>query len=432
MNGDPALDAATTGGVSEHPYFFTWSAQRGAQPFEITGGQGAHFRLADGSRWLDLGSLSYQASLGHGHPRLVEAVRAQAGRLLLTTPSGAYPEKTALAERLLAHAPPGFEKGKVFFTLGGAEATENALKIARLFSGRHKLVSRYRSYHGASMGALTLSGDHRRPPLEPGLVGVTHVLDCFASRVPGGETIVEGGGSAEALARTLELEGKGTVAAVFLEPVPGANGALVPPPGYWDAVRAACDAHGALLVADCVLNGFGRLGSWYGFEAVGSAAPDLITLSKGITGGYAPLGAVLVSERVARHFDDHVLHAGLTFYGHPLGVGTALEAMRIYEDEKLVERAAELGVRIGARLCALQDRHGARVPRLRHLGLLSGLELMLEPAAYARLKEDVEHRGLYVHWNDRYRTLLLAPPLVIEERDLDAGLDSIEEAIAGA
>lgn len=418
--------------VSEHPFFFTWSAQRDAQPLEITGGDGAHFTLADGSRWLDLGSLSYQASLGHGNRRLIEAVKAQAERLLLTTPSGVYPQKSALARKLLEHAPPSFTGGKVFFTLGGAEATENGLKIARLFTGRHKLVSRYRSYHGASMGALTLSGDHRRPPLEPGLVGVTHVLDCYESRLPGGGTTIEGGGSADALARTLELEGKGSVAAVFLEPVPGANGALVPPAGYWDAVRAACDAHGALLVADCVLDGFGRLGTWYGFESLGSAAPDLITLSKGITGGYAPLGAVLVSERVARHFDDHVLFAGLTFYGHPLGVGTALEAIRIYEDDGLIERAAALGARALARLTALQDRHAVRVPRLRHLGLLSGLELALEPAAYARLKAELDRRRLSVHWNDRYRTLLLAPPLVIAEGDLDAGLDAIEEAIAGA
>lgn len=414
--------------MSEHPYFFTWSAQRTAHPFEIVGGEGAHFVLADGSRWLDLGSLSYQASLGHGHRRVIEAIKAQADRLLLTTPSGSFPEKTELAKKLLAHAPPSFSGGKVFFTLGGAEATENALKIARLFTGRHKLVSRYRSYHGASMGALTLSGDHRRPPLEPGLVGVTHVLDCYASRLPGGATAVEGGGSAEALARTLELEGG--VAAVFLEPVPGANGALVPPAGYWDAVRAACDAEGALLVADCVLDGFGRLGSWYGFEAIGSAAPDLVTLSKGITGGYAPLGAVLVSERVARHFDDHVLYAGLTFYGHPLGVGAALEAVRVYEDAGLVERAARLGEHVRARLEALQDRNAARVPRLRHLGLLSGLELALDPPTYTRLKADVEKRRLYVHWNDRHRTLLLAPPLVIEEHDLDTGLDAIEDAIA--
>lgn len=414
--------------MAEHPFFFTWSAQRNAQPLEIVGGDGAHFTLKDGSRWLDLGSLSYQATLGHGHRRVIDAVKAQAERLLLTTPGGLFPEKTALAETLLTHAPKGFSK--VFFTLGGAEATENALKIARLYTGRHKLVSRYRSYHGATMGALSLSGDHRRPPLEPGLVGVTHVLDCYESRLPGGATIVEGGGSAESLARTLELEGKNSIAAVFLEPVPGANGALVPPAGYWDAVRAACDAHGALLVADCVLDGFGRLGTWYGFEGLGSAAPDLITLSKGITGGYAPLGAVLVSDRVAKHFDDHVLYAGLTFYGHPIGVGAALEALRVYEDDALIERAAVLGRRMGARLIKIQDELGARVPKLRHLGLLAGLELGLEPAAYTKLQAEIDRRRLYVHWNDRYRTLLLAPPLVIEERDLDLGLDAVAEAIA--
>jgi taurine--2-oxoglutarate transaminase len=297
-----------------HPFFFTWTAQQNAVPQAIVGGEGARFRTADGASWLDMASLSYQANLGHGNARIAAAIKGQVDELLLTTPSGIYPAKTALAEKLLAHAPPGFTK--VFFTLGGAEAIENALKIARLATGRHKLLARYRSYHGASMGALSLSGDFRRPPLEPGLAGVVHVLDCYESRLPGGARIVEGGGSAEAIARTLELEGARSIAAVFAEPVPGANGVLVPPRGYWDAVRAACDAHGTLLVADCVLNGFGRLGTFYGFEAIGSAAPDLITISKGLTGGYAPLGAVLVHERVARHFEENVLYAGLTFYGH--------------------------------------------------------------------------------------------------------------------
>src|SRR5262245_19359597 len=173
--------------MADAPFFYTWSAQSKAVPFEIVGGEGAHFDVRSGGRierWLDLGSLSYQATLGHGHARIAGAIERQAKGLLLTVPNGVYPEKEALASALLAHAPPGFTK--VFFTLGGAEATENALKIARLATGRHKLVARYRSYHGATMGALTLSGDHRRPPLEPGLVGVTHVLDCYESRTPGG------------------------------------------------------------------------------------------------------------------------------------------------------------------------------------------------------------------------------------------------------
>jgi taurine--2-oxoglutarate transaminase len=416
--------------VSDHPFFFTWSAQRDARPLEIIGGDGAHFRTADGARWLDLASLSYQANLGHGNRRVGDAIKRQVDSLLLTTPSGIYPAKTALAKALLAHAPPGFSK--VFFTLGGAEATENALKIARMATGRHKLVSRYRSYHGASMGALTLSGDHRRPPLEPGLVGVVHVLDCFESRLPGGAVQIEGGGSAEAIARTLELEGPRSVAAVFLEPVPGANGALVPPAGYWDAVRTACDRHGTLLVADCVLNGFGRLGTYYGFEAIGSAAPDMITLSKGITGGYAPLGAVLVHERVAQHFEDNVLQAGLTFYGHPLGVAAGLEALAVYEDERLIERAATLGDVLAARIFALQDRHPTLVPRARAKGLLAGIELDVDDAGWSRIEAELARLHVMVHPNKRIRTLVISPPLVITESELDDGLERLGFALATA
>jgi taurine--2-oxoglutarate transaminase len=416
--------------VSSHPFFFTWSAQRDAKPQEIVGGEGARFRTRDGAEWLDFASLSYQANLGHGNRRVAEAIKRQADELLLTTPSGAYPAKTELAQKLLAKAPPGFTK--VFFTLGGAEATENALKIARMTTGRHKLVSRYRSYHGASMGALTLSGDYRRPPLEPGLVGVVHVLDCYESRKPGGDRVVEGGGSADALARTLELEGPKSVAAVFVEPVPGANGVLVPPRGYWDELRVACDRHGALLVADCVLDGFGRLGTYYGFEAIGSAAPDLITISKGLTGGYAPLGAVLVHERVAKHFEEHVLYAGLTFYGHPLGVAAALEAMAVYDDERLVERAARLGERLGAGVAALQDRHPALVPRTRALGMLAALELDVDDARWARVERELSRRLLMTHPNKRIRTLIVSPPLVIEEREFDDGLARIESALVAS
>jgi taurine--2-oxoglutarate transaminase len=279
------------------------------------------------------------------------------------------------------------------------------------------------------MGALSLSGDHRRPPLEPGLVGVTHVLDCFESRLPGGARVIEGGGSADALSRTLSLEGSKSIAAVFLEPVPGANGVLVPPAGYWDAVRAACDREGTLLVADCVLDGFGRLGTYYGFEAVGSAAPDLITISKGLTGGYAPLGAVLVHERIAQHFEEHVLWAGLTFYGHPLGVAAGLAAVKAYDDEQLIPRAAQLGKKLEAALFAIQDRHPARFPKARCLGMLGALELAVDGAELARIEQAVEREHLMVHFNPRYATVIVSPPLVIEEAELDDGMHRLEAAL---
>jgi hypothetical protein len=231
----------------------------------------------------------------------------------------------------------------VFFTLSGAEANENAIKIARMVTGRLKMVSRYRSYHGASLGALTLTGDWRRVPLEPGIPGVVHVPDCYCDRCPFGKTLATCQREcATHIGSVLRLEGAGTVAGVILEPVPGANGALVPPPEYWPIVRAATEADGALLIADEVLTGFGRTGTAFGFQHWG-VTPDLITVAKGLASGYATIGAVIVHDRVARHFDDHVLACGLTYYAHPLACAAAVETLKVYEDEQLFARSAALG-----------------------------------------------------------------------------------------
>ena len=272
------------------PFFFTWSKQRGATGLEIVGGEGPWFETADGARWLDFGSLVYSANLGHGHPRMIAAIKAQADRLCLAMPKSVFPEKRALANRLLELAGEGFTK--VFFTLGGSEANENAIKMARLATGRFKVLSRYRSYHGATMGALSLSGDYRRPPLEPALVGAIKAMDCYCDRCPFGQSLASCHRECAAqIDEVLRIEAN--VAAVFLEPVPGANGVLVPPDDYWPRVREACDRSGALLVADEVLTGFGRCGRWLAHQRWG-VTPDMITMSKGLTAGYGVLGAVVV------------------------------------------------------------------------------------------------------------------------------------------
>jgi taurine--2-oxoglutarate transaminase len=412
--------------VSE-PFFFTWSAQKDAKGIEITGGEGAWFSTSDGDRWLDLGSLIYHANLGHGHRRMIDAVKAQAERLCLTMPSAVYPEKRRLAERLLEIAGPGFSK--VFFTLGGSEANENALKMARLVTGKYKALSRYRSYHGASMGALSLTGDYRRPPLEPAMVGAVKALDCYCDRCPFGKQVSSCATEcATAIGDVLELEAN--VGAVFLEPVPGANGVLVPPPDYWPKVRAACDRRGALLVADEVLCGFGRTGKWFGHQHWG-ATPDLITTSKGLTGGYGVLGAVIVHERVARHFDEHTLLAGLTHYAHPLGIAAGLEALAVYEDEGLIERAQALEPTMLALLGGIAARQ-ARVRFTRGLGLLGALELDLDDAQLGRLSGALAKRRVHAHLRKKERTLVIAPPLCIRDEELAEGLSRVEEAVAEA
>lgn len=416
--------------MSEHPFFFTWTEQRNASGVAFTGGQGARFTTADGASWLDLGSLSYQAALGHGDRRVIEAIKRQAEELCLASAGSVFPAKVELAERLLALAPEGYSK--VFFTLGGAEANENALKIARLFTGRTKVMSRYRSYHGATMGALSLTGDWRRPPLEPGLPGVVRALDCYCDRCPFGQEVQSCGRECAAhIGDLLALEGPGAVGAVFLEPVPGANGVLVPPPEYWPMVREACDRDGALLVADEVLTGFGRTGRCFGFEHYG-VVPDMITVAKALTGGYAPLGAVLVHDRIARHFDDRLLACGLTAYAHPLGCAAGVATLAAYEQDDLFARAARLEPVLRGALDQVRDRAGQAVFAIRSIGLLAALELTLDDGGWRALEAGMRARRLSAHVDARRGTVIFAPPLVIAEDDLTAGIAGFGDALVAA
>ncbi len=399
--------------MSGKDYFLTWSSQRGGKATPIAGGDGVFLTLQDGSRWMDLGSLSYQASLGHGHPEMVKAIQDQAGQCCLAPPNAEFAAKEELAKRLLAMAPDGFSK--VFFTLGGSEANENAMKIARLVTGRHKYLSRYRSYHGASLGALGLTGDFRRPPLEPGIGNVIHIL----------------GDDPQYLEEVMQLEGPGTIAAVFMEPVPGANGVLLPRDDYWPRMRAACDAHGTLLVSDEVLTGFGRTGHAFGFEHYG-VVPDMITVAKALTAGYAPLGAVLVHDRIAQHFNDQVLYAGLTNYAHPLGCAAAVAALRIYERDDLYAQAGRLEPVLLGSLEKLCEAFPEVVSAARGRGLLAAVNLSGDDAFWACLKQAVAKRKLMLHLYEQRGTAVFAPPLLIDEELLIEGMAMFAAAVAEA
>lgn len=415
--------------MADYPFFFTWAAQKHAKPVEMTGGEGAWFFTKDDGKWLDLGALSYQVNAGHGNKRIVEAIKRQADELCLSAPSSIFPAKVELANRLLAMAPPGFSK--VFFTLGGAEANENAIKIARIVTGRHKLVSRYRSYHGASMGALTLTGDWRRVPLEPGIPGVVHVQDCYCDRCPFGHTLQTCKREcASNIDSTMKLEGPNTVAAVILEPVPGANGVLVPPAEYWPMVRKACDAEGALLIADEVLTGFGRTGKGFAVEHWG-VVPDMITVAKGLGAGYATIGAVLVHERIAKHFDEKILACGLTYYAHPLACAAALETLNVYRDEKMFEHSAAMGPVLRRELEAIAARVGVRA-MVRSLGLLGALEFEAPMAMWATLGTELAQRKLSLHVDGKRGTAIFAPPLCITEQELVTGMRSFGDAAVAA
>jgi taurine--2-oxoglutarate transaminase len=395
--------------MSGHPFFFTWTAQKNARAMEISGGKGARLTTPDGKEWLDFSSLSFQASLGHGHPRMIKAIKEQAERLCLAPASAVFPQKTELAKRLLEMAPKGFSK--VMYTLGGSESVENAMKIARMVTGRHKFVSRYRSYHGATMGALTLTGDYRRFPLEPGVPGVIHVLDDAAH-----------------IEQVLELEGPKSVAAVFLEPVAGANGCYVPAPDFFPRVRKACDRHGTLLVADEVLTGFGRTGRGFAVEHFG-VTPDIITCAKALTAGYAPLGAVLVHERVASRFEEDVFWAGLTNYGHPLGCAAAIAALDIYAEEKLYARAEELGRILLEKLNEVADKYPKTVSNPRGLGMLAAVDFSADGKTWKAFQGELDKRRLQLIVSEKRGTVIFSPPLNIDRKDFDLGLSWFTDSV---
>jgi taurine--2-oxoglutarate transaminase len=401
--------------------FYTWTAQRDAAPLEIVGGSGARFRTADGAEWFDLGSMVWNAGLGHGHPAMRRALVEAADRGLLAMPSAVFADKLAAAERLLAVAPPGLADGKVFLCLSGAEANENAVKMARQITGRRRIVYRSRSYHGATLGMLSFSGDPRRKPFDPGLPDGICWEDPYSATPHPGDL--------EAL---LRREGPETVAAVLLEGVVGANGVLVPPPGYHRRIREICDRFGVLYIDDEVLSGFGRTGRWFAVDHDG-VSPDLLTCAKGLTGGYAPGGAVLASAGVARHFEDHPLVCGLTAYAHPLTCAAIVAAIDVYRQDDLIGRASRLGDWLRGRLEALA---GSRpfVREVRGLGLLWALALD-EPggagpataARMGRLCAGLERRHVHLHKRDHQ--IFLAPPLVASEADLEAALVALGAAL---
>lgn len=402
----------------------TWTAQRDAVPIEIVSGQGARFTTADGGEWLDFGSMTWNANLGHGHAGLRKALVEAAERNLLAYPSSVFPDKLRAGEALLDVSPRGLAGGKVFICLSGAEANENAVKMARLVTGRRKIVFRTRSYHGATLGMLSFSGDPRRKPFDPGLLDGIPWDDPYSAQPCPGD-----------LEDVIKREGPDSVAAVLLEGVVGANGVYVPPIGYYRRIRQICDRYGMLFIADEVLSGFGRTGRWFAVDHDG-VSPDLLTCAKGLTGGYAPGGAVVVSGRVARHFEEHVLSCGLTAYAHPLTCAAMVAAIAAYKDENLIRRAGRLGDQLRSRLRSLAQRRPF-VGDVRGIGLLWAFELLEgpggAPASAARMKRFAEAlRARRVHLHKRDHMFFIAPPLVIGEDELEEGLLRIEQALDAA
>jgi taurine--2-oxoglutarate transaminase len=423
--------------------FYTWSAQDKASPISITGGDGAVFYDADGERWLDFESQVFNCNLGHGESRVTAAIQTQAATLGVAHPAAVYPAKAELGEALNRITPEGMDR--FFLCLSGSEAVENALKICRQVTGRSKVIARRRSYHGASMGALSLTGDPRRWPLEPGLWGVLRLDDPYCYRCPYGlkpESCALQ--CATHLEHLLEMEDPQSIAAVFMEGVTGTNGGFIPPDGYWPKIREICDRHGILLVADEVFTGFGRTGEWFAVNHW-DVKPDLITMAKGVTGGYAPLGVVGVSSEIAQHFDSNTLWCGLTGYAHPLSCAAAVAAIEVYEADGLMAASKARGVLMLDLLKALK-KDCPVIGDVRGLGLFGTIEFVQDPvektpmSIYGRTPEKGSFmprlaealRKRRVHAASKWTHLFLAPPLCISETEMREGIELIKSAIEEA
>lgn len=410
--------------------FFSWSNQGQVNPIPMVRAEGVYFWDADGKRYLDFASQLVNTNVGHQNPKVVKAIQEQAARLTFAAP-GMATEPRGLLGKKLAEITPGDLK-KTFFTLGGAEANENAIKIARFYTGRHKIIARYRSYHGATHGALALTGDYRRLPAEPAMPGVVRVLDPYCYRCPFGQKIETCHRECiQHIEEVIQHEGPDQIAAIFLEGITGTNGLIIPPDDYWPRVREICDRYGILLVDDEVMSGWGRTGEWFAVDNWG-VVPDMITTAKGITSGYVPLGAVIVSEKIARFFDDKVLYAGLTYSGHALACAAALATIEAYEEGQIFENARTVGHYLGNRLEELKSWHPA-VGDVRYKGLFSALELVKdreskEPLDITPLKNFMIANGVYV-FNFK-NILFVVPPLVITREQLEEGLSLLDEGLA--
>jgi taurine--2-oxoglutarate transaminase len=436
----PAMSGAEIVDLCKKHTLYEWSAQSKVDPIPVARAEGIYFWTPDGKRFIDFNSQLMSVNIGHGDKRVIAAISEQASQLAYANPFLAHEPRARLGAKL-AEITPG-DIDTFFFTNGGAEANENAIKIARFFTGRHKIIARYRSYHGATAGAISLTGDPRRWAAEPGIPGVVRVLDPYHGIERGWESAES---SLQMIEEVIQLEGSHTIAAFILETVVGTNGLLIPPDGYLQGVRKLCDKYGILMIADEVMAGFGRTGEWFAVDHW-KVVPDLICMAKGMTSSYIPLGAVGMRHHIAQHFQKNVFYGGLTYNSHPMGCAAALATIRVYEEDHLIENAKKLGTVMKQLGADLQAKHSS-VGAVRSIGLFGIVELIRnrktkEPMApFNGTSEEMQalgkffrEQGLYtiVRWNSFYTN----PPLCINEQQLreafeiiDRGLDITDRAV---
>ena len=422
--------------------FFSWSKQGGLNPWHIDRAEGVYLYTTDGQRILDFSSQLMNVNIGHGDQRVTAAVAAQMEKLSYIAPSMVTDVRGQLAEKL-AEITPG-SLYKTLFTLGGAEAIENAIKLSRIYTGKHKILAQYRSYHGATYGAMSASGDPRRLPMDSQqMPNVVHFENPYSYRCPWGTDTPED--CANMALRNLEqiilYEHPDNIAAILLEGESGTSGCIKYPPNYWPGVKALADKYGILTIADEVMSGFGRTGEWFGVDFHG-VEPDILCMAKGLTAGYLPLGAMIASETIAAHFDEHVLPLGLTYSAHAVSCAAALAVIDIYEQDDLITQARETGAYIDQQMEELQDRHPS-IGDFRNTGMLGCIELVKnretkEPMApFNARPHEMQQMGpvaaklrelgmfTFVKWN----YIFVAPPLISTKEQIDEGIGMLSEAI---
>jgi len=418
----------------------SWSVQSALDPIVITKTKGVEMWDENGKRYLDMTSQLMNQNIGHQHPKVVQAIKDQAEKVCFVAPGVAYETRSFLG-KALAEVTPGDLK-RFFFTLGGADANENAVKIARMYTKKWKIITRYRSYHGATYGAIALTGDPRRPPVEPAMPGVVRVFDPYCYRCSFGLTYPDCKlRCAESVEEVIMYETPETVAAVLLESVVGSNGLIVPPEGYMQKLREICTRNHVLLIADEVMSGFGRTGKWFAVDHW-NVVPDMITMAKGLTSGYIPLGAVAISKKIMETLDKQMLWAGLTYNAHPLACGAAIATLKVYQEDRLMENTAVMGEAVRKETEAMKAKHQS-LGDARGIGLFWALELVknrktreplvkwnamgAEGAVAREINKRLLEGGVYttVRWN----YLFIVPPLCIKEGELREGLKVIDKVL---
>jgi taurine--2-oxoglutarate transaminase len=433
-----AIDTKTMTGeeivaLSKRHTLFEWSAQSAVDPIPVARAKGIYFWTPEGKRFIDFNSQLMCVNIGHCDDRVVRAIQEQAAELPYATPFFATEPRARLGKKLAEICPGDIDV--FFFTNGGAEANENAIKLARWVTGRQKILARYRSYHGGTAAAISATGDPRRWAAEPGIPGVVHVLDPYHGVARGWDAAAD---ALATLEEVIQLEGAGTIAAFILEPVTGTNGILIPPDGYLEGVRELCTKYGILMICDEVMSGFGRTGEWFAVDHW-SVVPDILTMAKGLTSAYVQLGAVGMRRGIADQFKDRVFYGGLTYNSHPLACAAALATIQVYEDDRLIDNARTLGMLMKSLLVDLERRHPS-VGAVRSIGLFGLVELVRdrrtrEPLApfngtsaeMAAVGQFFRQEGLYtlVRWNYFFTN----PPLCITEEQLREGFAIIDRAL---